>query len=511
MSLLRQNRLWTGFVLVASLWFAAILLLFSSYSGIVDLWLRSDTYAHGFIVLPISLYLVWRIRDRWQSVAVKPQPLALPLVLGCLGAWLLGVISGVQALEHLAAITLLPLIVWVVMGDAFTRLILFPLCFLIFAVPIGDFLIDPMMEFTADFTVAVIRWFGIPVYREGLYFSLPSGQWSVVKACSGIRYIIASLTLGALYSYLTYSRYWKRAIFILFAAILPILANGIRAVIIVLIGHFSDMELATGADHLIYGWIFFGIVIFVMFWIGSFFADVQAKPKARGGQVAADMPVINQVAWGVAVFALILGFRLWQADVQTISEKAKLPELVLPQNIGQWHLDTSLLENWEPKYFNPAQTIQASYRSDADRVGLYLAYFPYQNANSELTSSLNDLAGKEHQWRIIGKSTQQINGFEVIETVLQRKEDKWLMWSWYQTSQGATANRVTAKLYETWGILAGGGSAGAGIVVYHKMGQNESTTRNILTEFMNEFASPLTQLPADRLFDQVEKDSRSMD
>ena len=90
---------------------------------------------------------------------------------------------------------------------------MFPLAFMLFAVPVGEFLVPPMMEFTADFTVAAIRLTGIPVFREGLFFTLPTGAWSVVEACSGVRYIIASLTLGCLYAYLSYVSYLKRSNF----------------------------------------------------------------------------------------------------------------------------------------------------------------------------------------------------------------------------------------------------------------------------------------------------------
>ena len=38
---------------------------------------------------------------------------------------------------------------------------------------------------------------------------------------------------------------------------------------IVMIGHLSGNKLAVGVDHLIYGWLFFGFVILIMFWIGA--------------------------------------------------------------------------------------------------------------------------------------------------------------------------------------------------------------------------------------------------
>ena len=98
-------------------------------------------------------------------------------------------------------------------------------------------------------------------------------MFEVAVACSGIRYLIASIAVGTLFAYLTYTKTHKQIIFILFSIFLPILANGIRAYGIVAIAYYSDMKYATGVDHLIYGWIFFGIVIMLMFWIGGMFAD----------------------------------------------------------------------------------------------------------------------------------------------------------------------------------------------------------------------------------------------
>ena len=112
------------------------------------------------------------------------------------------------------------------------------------------------------------------MYREGLQFIIPSGSWSVVEACSGIRYLIASITVGCIFAYLSYrslrqapgcSFWWP--------SLVPLVANWVRAYLIVMLGHLSGNELATGVDHLIYGWVFFGVVIMAMLLIGARWAD----------------------------------------------------------------------------------------------------------------------------------------------------------------------------------------------------------------------------------------------
>ena len=151
-----------------------------------------------------------------------------------------------------------------------------PLLFSFVCVPIGEFMVPSMMNWTADFAAAAVRLSGIPLYREGLQFVIPSGNWSVVEACSGVRYLIASFMVGTLFAYLNYERPAKRAVFMVASLLVPILANWVRAYMIVMIGHTSDMALATGVDHLIYGWLFFGLVMFIMFWIGSYWREDEA-------------------------------------------------------------------------------------------------------------------------------------------------------------------------------------------------------------------------------------------
>jgi len=171
----------------------------------------------------------------------------------------------VLVVEQYAVVIMLPVLVWLCLGLRGMWALAFPLVFILLAVPVGEFLIYPMMKFTAAFTVGAVRLTGIPVFWDGMYFTLPSGTWNIVEGCSGVRYIIASVTLGVLYAYLTYCSYWRRAA--LFWR--PAGAGDcerMRAFIIVMLGHFSGMKIATGVDHLVYGWVWFGIVMFFLFW-----------------------------------------------------------------------------------------------------------------------------------------------------------------------------------------------------------------------------------------------------
>ena len=244
---------------------AFVLLLFLIFHqtvlSLVDIWSRSQTFAHGFLVMPISIWLVWRERSAYSSLTVRPQPYALLLVVLFGAIWLLAHMVDVRVLEQLAFVAILVSGIWAIIGNAMAARAAFPLLFLFLAVPMGAELIPPLMNLTATTTEYLVRASGVPLYREGMYLYLPTGTWSVIAECSGVRYLIASFTLGLIYAYLTYSSLQRRLLFVIASIVVPILANSLRAYGVVMMGHLSDMRLGVGVDHLVYGWGFFGLVM----------------------------------------------------------------------------------------------------------------------------------------------------------------------------------------------------------------------------------------------------------
>ncbi|MEP6557634.1 MAG: exosortase A [Burkholderiales bacterium] len=255
-------------------------------ASMVQIWSRSDTFAHGFFIAPISLWLIWRQRERLAAATPVVSPIwALPLLL--LGVtWWIGYVTAANVVVQFSFVGMLIAGVFLTLGWSVARLILFPLMFLLFAVPFGEFLLPLLIEKTADFTIWALRLTGVPVYREGNNFQIPSGAWSVVEACSGVRYLIASITVGALFAYLNYRSWKRRLVFVAVSIAVPVIANWVRAYMIVMLGHLSDNRIATGVDHLVYGWVFFGIVISIMFVIGARWTEPALPHGAESSAVA---------------------------------------------------------------------------------------------------------------------------------------------------------------------------------------------------------------------------------
>ena len=90
------------------------------------------------------------------------------------------------------------------------------------------------------------------------------GDFHVEEACAGLRFLIASVVTGTLMAHLFFTRWKKQALVVLAFCVVPVLANVIRAALTVLVASWTNMEFATGIDHLFYGWVFFAVVMAVL-------------------------------------------------------------------------------------------------------------------------------------------------------------------------------------------------------------------------------------------------------
>lgn len=431
-------------------------LFYETLGSMISIWIRSETFTHAFLILPISIWLVWEKRDHLQYERPKPSWLGMMALTGCGFIWLFGYLVDALVVQQFAWVAGFICSVWAILGNRVAWAIAFPLAFLVFLIPFGEDLVPAMMEFTADFTVAMVRFSGIPVYREGLFFTLPSGNWSVVEACSGIRYLIASLTLGCLYSYLTYSSLKKRLIFILISIIVPIIANGFRAYIIVMLGHLSDMTVATGVDHLIYGWVFFGIVIFLLIMIGSRFrdADIDKKPdvekiwalsKYTCGQKQA-------IQSGIIAIALIAFWPVLAYEIENQNVNQSTSVIAPVSALDSWTVTEKEHWQWEPVSVG-ANKLNQYFQKEHVNVGMYLQYYFKQEQDAELINSRNFLVDpKLSGWRIIDQSKVDIDiaseSVSVDQTLIKGPDVTLLVWSWYRIGEYYTANKYVAKLLE---------------------------------------------------------------
>ncbi len=472
---------------------AAVLLLFrETAAAMVGIWVRSETFTHAFLVPPIVLWLVWRRRERLALVPVRPAPwVLLPIAAVCL-LWTLGELASVNAATQFALVALIVLIVPLVYGTAMAKELLFPLLFLFFAVPVGEFMVAPMMEWTADFTVAALQLTGLPVFREGLQFVIPSGNWSVVEACSGVRYLIASFMVGTLFAYLNFNSGKRRALFIAFSLLMPVVANWLRAYLIVMIGHLSGNKLAAGVDHIIYGWVFFGIVIALMFMVGARFAEPEeALPVLDKAQQQA-LNATEPRPWGVWAggLALLLATQLllWNLSRSTGADV----RLTLPATLGITWVAAPVdgtAGRWLPGFQNTSAVAEQTYRQadpPGQAVSVWLGYYRNQNYERKLVTSTNGLVAvvPEPFWAQVATGGTQVPvGAEAVAfrtAVLRGSTDasavaapRLRVWQLYWVGGELSTSDARAKLWLAFNRLLGRGDDGAVVLIYTPLPEGE--------------------------------------
>ena len=447
---------------------------FRTAVSIVDIWTSSETYAHGFVVLPIALWLVYRMRGKLRTLAPRPSPLVLPLFVAAGFAWLVGSVGAVNALTHFAFVAMLVLTVPAVLGVHVARAMLFPLGFLFFSVPIGDFLVPTLMDHTADFTVAALRVSGVPVYREGLLLVVPNGQWSIVEACSGVRYLIASVMVGTLFAYVTYRSMWRRFAFVGVSIVVPILANWIRAYLIVLLGYLSSNRLAVGIDHIIYGWLFFGFVMLVMFWIGAKWrepVDVVQTPVASD-PVGMDMAPTSSRVRTAVVAAIALLAAIWpsleSATIRHDHARIALAAIEIPG----WSPIVQSGSDYAPYFENPTARLHERVSSGGMRGGVYVAYYRNQEAQRKVANSNNRLASTEDRtWirTVAGTMRVSLDGAPstLATATLRGPGGATVVASqWYWINGTVTTSDAIAKALVAWLRLTGRRDDSAAIVMY---------------------------------------------
>ncbi len=475
-------------------WAAIALLLQPTAVSMVTIWERSETYAHGYVILPIALWLIWRDRHRLAAVETRPDARALVAVVLLLLLWLVAWAGGVLVAEQYALVGLWIAAVWALLGPKLMRAAAFPLFYLLLMVPNGEFLMQPLMDFTADFTVAAVRLIGLPVYREGTYFSLPSGNWSVVETCSGIRYIIASLTLGLLYAYLTYRSLWKRIAFAIAALVVPVIANGMRATLIVLIAHYSDMKLALGIDHYIYGWVWFGIVMLLMFWVGLIWRE--DAPAAGAPAMPRPAPCTPRPAWGMAL-ALVLVTALAPVWQRTLATPAPTVTLTAPQPDQGWQVTATPFNDWLPRWIGMDAKLVQHYAKDADRVLLFVAYYGQQRQDAELINSQNLMVEQEHErWQNVGQRVRgiEIDGvpYRMLEARLRtQRGERILAWQWNRVMGRNDLHPLLIKIELAVEKVLGGRDDGTAFILAAPYEDQPAEAERVLRAYLSDMGARL--------------------
>lgn len=266
-------------------------------------WEASTAYNHCFLVIPITLYMIWDRRHDLRHIPAQPLPSAALLGLAPAIGWLVAERLGIMEGRQLMVIAFAEVLFLAILGWRLCWTIAGPLLYLFFLVPFGEFLVPKLQDITAVFIAFGLGLTNIPAYIDGYVIEIPAGTFYVAEACAGLRFLVASFAFGVLYALMMYKNPMRQTAFILVSVIVPVIANGFRALGIVLLGHWLGSAEAAAADHILYGWVFFSLVILMLIVLGLPFRE-DARDRRRSPQCLLQAPT-RLTADATAIVSLV--------------------------------------------------------------------------------------------------------------------------------------------------------------------------------------------------------------
>lgn len=387
----RLTRWQTALTAVSISWLVLILLFGRTWGEMAGQWWSSSTYSH---ILLIPAILVWLVQIRAPQLALL-SPLAwwpgLALLAGALFVWLVGTLADVSIASQSGAVTMLVAAVLTLLGPKVGAALAFPLGYMMFLVPVGDELVPAMQLVTATLTVALIELSAIPASVDGVFIDTPAGLFEVAEACSGVKFLVAMAAFGVLVANVCFRSWSLRVAFLFLALALPILANGVRAWGTILVAQWIGAERATGFDHIVYGWIFFAVVIAAVLAMSWRFFDRAANDPMIDAEAIAASPLLTRLErltlpTGFAV-VLIAGLAsaviAWAAVANRLA--AAVPERVQALEVAGWNqVAYRPAAPWSPRASGAERRLLTRYRNAAGaEVDLFFAFYARQGEGSD--------------------------------------------------------------------------------------------------------------------------------
>lgn len=488
--LLPRDPVWRQYIMRVTLVIVALLLIFAQdVAGMAAIWWNVSTYTHCLFIMPLVGWLIWQRHD--EIIALVPSSYTPGLVLVFSGAilWMIGQVAGVALFRHAGLVFMIQSSVLALLGLQVTRGILFPLFYLIFLIPFGDELVPILQTITAKLCMVFLGWAGIPAHIEGVFISIPSGAFEVAEACSGVKFLVAMTAYAALAANVCFKSWPRRVAFMTMALIVSILANGVRAYGTIHISHVTGNNgFAESFDHIVFGWVFFAVVVIAVMAIGWRFFDRGLDDPWFDGWAKA--PVSPGVAprWPIALGAVALALVPvgWQAAMASWGRTAVPFQVSLPE-IKTWKRVPIVQSTpWKPRFDGADHYLFGQYRNSAgDRVDLSVVVYGWQSEGKEMVGYAQGAfdPGSSWSWANDTVDPEQGAAIRIFAPGVERE-----VLSFYRISGVTTGDPATVKLVTLRSRLLGGDQAAVAVLVSSEIGRR-GQSRGTIDAFLRDMGS----------------------
>ena len=245
-----------------------ILAYFPVWKNLVLHWYGSEEYSHGFFILPLCLYIVWRKREVLSVLPLQPSLWGLALTAFFLSVYLFGSFAEISTVQSFSMVLSIVGVIIYLFGFQMAKALVFPLFLLLFMIPVPaqrySELTIPLQLFVSKASVGISSLLGLPIYLEGNVIHLPGRTLQVVQACSGLRSMISLLTLSGIFGYFTMSSNLLRVCLFFTGIPAAIIVNIVRVTVMIAAFYYFQTDLTVGTIHTVFGILMFFLALAII-------------------------------------------------------------------------------------------------------------------------------------------------------------------------------------------------------------------------------------------------------
>ena len=482
----KQLQLWANSPLVWVFFLASAVLLgfvyFQGLSYMVETWEQQEEYGYGFMIPFISLFFIWQKKNELSRIPFSGSWVGVFILLLGMGLFFLGELSALYIIVQYSFLVSLFGLLFAWLGWPGVKVIWVPFLFLIFMIPLPNFLYQGLSAqlqlISSEIGVWVIRLFGISVYLEGNVIDLGIFKLQVVEACSGLRYLFPLMTLGFMIAYIYKAAFWKRAIVFLSTIPITVLMNSFRIGVIGVLVEYWGQSMAEGFLHDFEGWVVFmaclGVLLLEMMLLSRIGSDrrplheafsiefPEASPKGAKVQYRR-LPGSLTVSLAIIAVTSLLALSLGNRE-QLAPERKDFTDF--PLKVGDWKGRPDKLEKIYLDILKLDDYVITDYVGpDGKSVNFYVAYYASQSKGESAHSPRSCLPGGGWQIASLEQKTLEATSagrpIKVNRVVIKHGESKQLVYYWFQGRGRTITNEYMVKWYLFWDALTRNRTDGA--------------------------------------------------
>lgn len=468
-------RFWTqpvyGWVFLICSIAVAIFVFADGVQYMVNVWDQKEEFSHGYFIPLISAFLIWQKSDVLRNLEYTGSWWGTVALVGGILLYIAGELSSLFTLIQYGFLLAIVGIVLSFMGEKAFKVIWIPMFFLVFMIPLPNFLLNnlslKLQLISSALGVQFIRLCDISVFLEGNVIDLGSYKLQVVEACNGLRYLFPFMSLSFLCAYLFKGTFWKKALIFLSSIPISIFMNSLRIGMIgVLVDNFG-IGAAEGFIHDFEGWAIFMLCMLLLILEMRILALIDSEKKSFGDVFGIEYPApapqntgyqtrkIPSPAWVSA--GLLVASTALPGILDTPAQIAQSREnfATYPLEIGPWLGQTEIMEEKYQRVLKLDDYFLANYTdpSTGSVINYYVAYYASQSKGRSIHSPRSCLPGGGWVVTDLPKKKLPIGkkgNSEVARVLIQQGETKQLVYFWTQQRGRVLNNEFIIKWYLLW-------------------------------------------------------------